>query len=163
MYEINTVICYMVLGVVLGWDVTDTRCVRDNVTIFLSALVQYCIIFLIVYMLLKRMMSDLCVPLMKNRFYEELKTKRNSNAKNCVYIDDGQYTVLINDVNNAKSTTKKVPRDYWLLKRYDILTINQKTKLIFPVIEYITMSLTVNYLTFYMRLTLLSIKEKETA
>ncbi|KAF2900391.1 hypothetical protein ILUMI_05795, partial [Ignelater luminosus] len=73
--------------------------------------------------------------IMKNRFYAELKSKRNSHAKNCVYIDDEQYTLLINDVNNVKSSSTKVPTDYWILKRYAILTIDQKANLIFPVKE----------------------------
>ncbi|XP_022914010.2 KRAB-A domain-containing protein 2-like [Onthophagus taurus] len=41
--------------------------------------------------------------------------------------------LLLEEVTTAKITAKKTPRDYWLLRRYDFLTIDQNSKLIFPV------------------------------
>jgi hypothetical protein len=41
----------------------------------------------------------------------------------------------VEDVKNAKKVTKKDPRDYWLLKRYDVMIAENKNKSIYPVKE----------------------------
>ncbi|CAG4979166.1 unnamed protein product [Parnassius apollo] len=74
------------------------------------------------------------IALMKERFYSTLASLRTlTNAKNTAYIEDERYKELIEDVSTAKITARKTSRDYWLLRRYDVLTIDQKSKLIFPV------------------------------
>lgn len=40
---------------------------------------------------------------------------------------------MIEETKNAKKAEKKASRDYWLLKHYDVITVGQKDKLIFPV------------------------------
>ncbi|CAK1589526.1 unnamed protein product [Parnassius mnemosyne] len=71
---------------------------------------------------------------MKERFYSTLASLRTiTNAKNTAYIEDERYKKLIEEVSTAKITARKTSRDYWLLRRYDVLTIDQKSKLIFPV------------------------------
>ncbi|XP_071051121.1 KRAB-A domain-containing protein 2-like [Onthophagus taurus] len=60
-------------------------------------------------------------------------SRKLTSGKNTVYIDDERYKLLLEEVTTAKITAKKTPRDYWLLRRYDVLTIHQNNKLIFPV------------------------------
>lgn len=70
---------------------------------------------------------------MKVRFNAEL-LKRHCDLKNSVFLTDERYYQLIKDVDSAKSKTKKKePRDYWLLKKYDVLVVNNNSKLINPV------------------------------
>ncbi|KAK4880224.1 hypothetical protein RN001_008370 [Aquatica leii] len=67
-------------------------------------------------------------------FCSQLRTKREAvNTKNCTFIDDRRHEHLLKEINIAKTAKKKSPRDYWLLKRYDSITIGQKYKLTFPV------------------------------
>ena len=35
----------------------------------------------------------------------------------------------------AKTTIKQEPRDYWLVKHYDVMMVENKSKLIYPVKE----------------------------
>ncbi|XP_055842564.1 uncharacterized protein LOC129909514 [Episyrphus balteatus] len=77
--------------------------------------------------------SDPCVDLMRHRFYKDLEESRKAtSAKNTVYIKDARYKALIKDVMTAKTTGKKNARDYWLLRRYDMILVDQKMKLFFP-------------------------------
>lgn len=69
---------------------------------------------------------------MKDRFYEEINKSRSDAAKNSVFLKVERYNKLIDDVMYAKTCDKKEPRMYWLLKRYDILEVQNKRKLIFP-------------------------------
>lgn len=50
-----------------------------------------------------------------------------------MFIDDLRYTQLLEEIRTAKKLDKKTPRDYWLLKHYDVITVGQTRKLIFPV------------------------------
>ncbi|CAG5046687.1 unnamed protein product [Parnassius apollo] len=80
------------------------------------------------------MATESRIALMKERFYITLASLRTlTNAKNTAYIEDERYKELIEEVSTAKITARKTSRDYWLLRRYDVLTIDQKSKLIFPV------------------------------
>jgi len=70
---------------------------------------------------------------MKDRFKVEL-LKRQCDLKISVFLTDERYYQLIKDVDSAKSINKKKePRDYWLLKKYDVLLVNNNNKLIYPV------------------------------
>ncbi|CAG5042391.1 unnamed protein product [Parnassius apollo] len=80
------------------------------------------------------MATESRIALMKERFYSTLASLRMlTNAKNTAYIEDKRYKELIEEVSTAKITARKTSRDYWLLRRYYVLTIDQKSKLIFPV------------------------------
>jgi len=73
---------------------------------------------------------------MKDRFNAEL-LKRQCDVKNSGFLTDEQYCPLIKDVDSAKSINKKKePRDYWLLKKYDVLLVNNNNKLIYPAKNY---------------------------
>ncbi|XP_023233514.1 uncharacterized protein LOC111633211 [Centruroides sculpturatus] len=72
---------------------------------------------------------------MKQRFDDELCKIRVNAAKNSIFLTETTYQKLINDVQKAKMTTKKEPRDYWLLNRYDVMIVENKSKLIYPVKE----------------------------
>ena len=79
--------------------------------------------------------SGECGSVMKQRFFAELEKRRSTAAKNTVFLTDERYQEIINEVENAKTAQKKVPRHYWLLKRYDIMVVQQKPKLIHPIKE----------------------------
>ncbi|XP_023210347.1 KRAB-A domain-containing protein 2-like [Centruroides sculpturatus] len=72
---------------------------------------------------------------MKQRFDDELCKIRVNASKNSIFLTETTYQKLINDVQKAKMTTKKEPRDYWLLNRYDVMIVENKSKLIYPVKE----------------------------
>lgn len=72
---------------------------------------------------------------MQRRFCDELSQVRANAAKNCVSLTETSYQKLVDDVKKAKTTVKKEPRDYWLLKHYDVMMVENKTKLIYPVKE----------------------------
>nr|XP_022902149.1 KRAB-A domain-containing protein 2-like [Onthophagus taurus] len=80
------------------------------------------------------MAADKRVSQMRERFYSHLCIKRKSaTTKNCTFIDYQWYEQLLEEIKNAKTANKKLPRDYWLLKHYDFITVGQKHRLIFPV------------------------------
>lgn len=84
--------------------------------------------------LLFKMATESRIALMKERFYSILASlKTLTNAKNTAYIEEKRYNELIEKVSMAKITARKTSRDYWLQRRYDVLTIDQKSKLIFPI------------------------------
>ena len=56
--------------------------------------------------------------------------EKNSAALTCEKL-----LILIVRVKSAKTSQKKVPRDYWLLQHYDILEVQGVKKLIVPVIN----------------------------
>ncbi|XP_043491623.1 KRAB-A domain-containing protein 2-like [Polistes fuscatus] len=72
---------------------------------------------------------------MKQRFDDEVSKMRVNAARNSFFLTETSYQKLINDVQNAKTTTKKESRDYKLLKRYDVIIIGKKSKLIYPLKE----------------------------
>ncbi|XP_017772779.1 PREDICTED: uncharacterized protein LOC108559909 isoform X2 [Nicrophorus vespilloides] len=67
---------------------------------------------------------------MQYRFTNLLNAKE-TKANGALMTND-RYLELIKDVKHAKSCKKKVPRDYWLLHRYDVVTIQDIEKLIKP-------------------------------
>nr|XP_042896273.1 KRAB-A domain-containing protein 2-like [Parasteatoda tepidariorum] len=70
-----------------------------------------------------------------HEFDDELCKLRVNAAKNSVFLTEITYLKLINYVQKAKMTTKKETRDYWLLNRYDVMIVESKSKLIYPVKE----------------------------
>lgn len=68
---------------------------------------------------------------MKEKF-ESLLSKRNVK-ENSSLLNREKLLSLIADVKRCKKTSKKVPRDYWLLKHYDVLEVRGVEKLIVPV------------------------------
>jgi len=48
-------------------------------------------------------------------------------------VSDKRYYQLIKDNDSAKSKNKKKTCDYWLLKKYHVLLVNNNNKLIYPV------------------------------
>ncbi|KAJ8720835.1 hypothetical protein PYW08_006300 [Mythimna loreyi] len=80
------------------------------------------------------MTADQLISEMRERFCSQLRIKRHAaSTKNRTFIDDQRYQQLLEEIKNAKTAEKKSPRDYWLLKHYDFITVGQKHKLIFPV------------------------------
>ena len=69
----------------------------------------------------------------RQRFDKELTHMRANAAKNCIFLTEFTYKKLVNDVKMAKMTTKKKPRDYWLLKLYDVMIVENKSQLIYRV------------------------------
>ena len=53
-------------------------------------------------------------------------------TENFIFLTEFTYTKLMNDVKMTKMTTKKKPRYYWLLKLYDVMTVENKSKLMYP-------------------------------
>ena len=72
---------------------------------------------------------------MQRRFYDELSKVRANAAKNSVFLNRNCYQQLVDDVKMAKTTIKQEPRDYWLVKHYDVMMVENKSKLIYPVKE----------------------------
>lgn len=68
---------------------------------------------------------------MQAKFEDWLHNEFKSN--NCASLSKEKYESLIEEVSQAKSRKPKQPRDYWLLKHYDVLSIDGKFKLIYPV------------------------------
>ncbi|GFO09888.1 integrase core domain protein [Plakobranchus ocellatus] len=62
----------------------------------------------------------------QGRFYDKLSQVRAKAAKTFVFLTKVSYQKLVNDVKKAKTTTKKEPRDYWLLK-HDVLSVENKS------------------------------------
>ncbi|GBL80571.1 SCAN domain-containing protein 3 [Araneus ventricosus] len=52
-----------------------------------------------------------------------LSKLRVNAAQNSLFLTETTYPKLINDVKKAKMTTKKEPRDYWFLNRYDVMLV----------------------------------------
>ena len=52
-----------------------------------------------------------------------------------MFLTDEKNYQLIKNFDSAKSKKqkKKEPRNYWLLKKYNVLLVNNDTKLIYPV------------------------------
>lgn len=71
----------------------------------------------------------------KELFYSELSDKRTGASHNCVYLTDERYQQLVSDVTRAKVASKKERRDYWLLKKFDVMVVQRKAKLILPLME----------------------------
>ena len=58
-----------------------------------------------------------------------------NKATNNVSLSDEKYASIVNSVNAAKAkTSKKEPKDYWLLKRYDVIKVMGVEKIVRPVL-----------------------------
>ncbi|XP_016665010.1 uncharacterized protein LOC107885831, partial [Acyrthosiphon pisum] len=69
-----------------------------------------------------------------SKFYDELHTNRKNLAKNTNFLSDERYNELIEIILELTAgRKKKQPKDFRLIKRYDVLVVQGKTKLIFPV------------------------------
>lgn len=73
---------------------------------------------------------------MKNRFDERLNELCSSKGQNTQILTKPQYLELIEKVKTSKSkVVNKKPEDYQRLRRFDVMTIGEKEKLIVPVEE----------------------------
>lgn len=68
---------------------------------------------------------------MKQQFCEWLESY--SKQDNTVLIKKEKYDNLIKEVLTVKKNKPKLPRHYWLLKHYDVLTVDNIDKLIYPI------------------------------
>lgn len=79
---------------------------------------------------------DLPIVNMEQKYYKHLAEMRSKAAKNSVYLTSEKYKSLVDEVSNAKKkTNKKNSRDYYLLKHFEIMMVDNKPKLICPVTE----------------------------
>lgn len=67
---------------------------------------------------------------MRSRF--ESAINRQKLRSNSCRFSRAKYDALIDDVLRVKREGCKIPRDYWLLKRYDVWELGDCKKLIFP-------------------------------
>ena len=72
------------------------------------------------------------VALMQVQFDGDISQLRSSSAKKSVFLSDGDYCKLVLDMHAAKKKERKDPRDYWLLNRYDVMLVENESKLIHP-------------------------------
>ncbi|XP_026808717.1 SCAN domain-containing protein 3 isoform X1 [Rhopalosiphum maidis] len=69
----------------------------------------------------------------KSKFNSELKKNREKLAKNASCLTDEQYNNIIRQIIELKrGVKKKEPRDFQLLKRFDVILVQDKHKLIVP-------------------------------
>ena len=73
----------------------------------------------------------------ERQFYEQLEAKIENKKKNKNSILNGEkYRSLIQEISQLKwGDRKKEPRDYPLLKRYEVVQFGNAIKLIYPVAE----------------------------
>ena len=69
---------------------------------------------------------------MKKKFYEQLDVKIENKKSNNSFLNRENFELLIQE---KRGDRKKEPKDYQLLKRYDIVQIRNTVKLIYPVAE----------------------------
>ena len=73
---------------------------------------------------------------MKRKFYEELDVEIENKKSNNSFLNREKYELLIQEISQLKrGDRKKEPKDYQLLKRYDVVQIGNTVKLIYPVAE----------------------------
>ena len=60
---------------------------------------------------------------MQWQFYNELSKVRANAAKTVFFLTEDSNQKLVDDVKKAKTTIKKEPWDYWLVKHYDVLMV----------------------------------------
>ncbi|VVC46293.1 Ribonuclease H-like domain,Integrase, catalytic core [Cinara cedri] len=71
---------------------------------------------------------------MKSNFYNELHKNRTNLANNTSFLFDEKYNELIEIISELKAgRKKKQPKDFRLIKRYDVLVVQGNMKLIFSV------------------------------
>ncbi|XP_050054538.1 SCAN domain-containing protein 3 isoform X1 [Aphis gossypii] len=69
----------------------------------------------------------------KSKFNSELKKNREKLAKNASCLTDEQYNNITKRIIELKrGVKKKEPRDFQLLKRFDVILVQDKHKLIVP-------------------------------
>ena len=73
---------------------------------------------------------------MKRKFYVQLDVKiENKKSKNS-FLNRKKYELLIQEIPQLKQgDRKKEPKDYQMLKQYDVVQIGNTVKLISPVAE----------------------------
>ena len=69
---------------------------------------------------------------MKKKFYEQLDVKIENKKSNNSFLNRENFELLIQE---KRGDRKKEPKDYQLLKRYDVVQIGKTGKLIYPVAE----------------------------
>ena len=73
---------------------------------------------------------------MKESFNAKVKEIIEQKKSNNRYFDEERYQRIIQHVNDLKSgQRKKLPPDYQILKRYDVVRVGNTDKLIYPVAE----------------------------
>ena len=72
----------------------------------------------------------------KRMLYEQLDVKIENKKSNNSFLNREKYELLIQEISQLKrGDRKKEPKDYQLLKRYDVAQIGNTVKLIYPVAE----------------------------
>ena len=73
---------------------------------------------------------------MKVKCNQKLNTLIMSKTENNSFLSKEKYDLFVHQINTQKQRNRKnVPKDYELLKRYDVVQIGQVEKMIFPVAE----------------------------
>ena len=73
---------------------------------------------------------------MKRKFYKQLDVKIENKKSNNSFLNREKYELLIQEISQLKQEDrKKEPKDYQLLKRYDVVQIRNTVKLIYPIAE----------------------------
>ena len=73
---------------------------------------------------------------MKRKFYEQLDVKIENKKSNNSFLNTEKYVLFIQEISQLKrGDRKKEPKDYQLLKLYDVVQIGNTVKLIYPVAE----------------------------
>ena len=71
---------------------------------------------------------------MKIKFYQKLNALIKSKKDNNSFLSVEKYELLIQQINTLKhGNRKKGPKDYQLLKQYDVVQIGNVEQLIYPV------------------------------
>lgn len=74
------------------------------------------------------------IDIMKEQFYFELKTMREKLGRNNRSFSRQKYRDLVDEVMSYRGAeAKKIPRTYWLMKHYDVLTVQGADRLIVPI------------------------------
>ena len=73
---------------------------------------------------------------MKRKFYDQLDVKIENQKSSSSFLNRERYQLLIQEISQLKrGDRKKEPKDYQLLKRYDVVQIGNTVKFIYPVAE----------------------------
>ena len=73
---------------------------------------------------------------MKRKFYEQLDVKIENKKSSSSFLNRERYQLLIQEISQLKrGDRKKEPKDYKLLKQYDVVQIGNTVKLTNPVAE----------------------------
>ena len=73
---------------------------------------------------------------MKRKFCEQRNVKIENKKSNNSFLNREKYELLIQEISQLKrGDRKKEPKDYQLLKWYDVVQIGNTVKVIYPVAE----------------------------